>query len=139
MSNVETLRRFVERHAPHREAVPSVVTWRTGHDVYGEATGFGVCWPDRNGDRCLMLCDIGPLHGVEVRAEQCAYIVDDGSTVLPYRVTRWCLHEGSTSCEPWIPGGYLSLRRQHPRPVDAAHMPRRTWHLIIRETGGQGL
>lgn len=137
MSNVQTLRRFVEEHEPRQHGVPQIISWRTAHPIYQYAQGFGVCWPDRNGDRCLMLCDIGPLHLPEVRAEECMYIVDDGTTALPYCVSRWCLHEGSNTCAPWIPGGYLTLRRQHPKPPDAAHPPRRAWHLVIRAIEGE--
>jgi hypothetical protein len=132
MSTVDRLRRFVEEHTPRQHGVPQIITWGTTHEGHGTLTGFGVCWPDHNGDRALMLCDIEMLHTPVVRAEQCGYIVDDGASVLPYCVSRWCLHEGSSSCAPWIPGGYLTLRRQHPRPVEAAHPPRRVWHLIIR-------
>jgi len=135
MSTVDMLRRIVEEYTPASHDVPSIVTWRTNHPVHGSVGGFGVCWPDRNADRRVLLCDIDPLHAPDVRAEECGYIVDDGASVLPYCVTRWCLHEGSTSCAPWIPGGYLMLRRQHPRPLEAPYPVRRVWHLIIRPGG----
>lgn len=136
MSTVHRLRAFVEEHTARRHGVPHIVSWRTAHPIHSDLTGFGVCWPDHNGDRCLLLCDIDPLHSPDVRAEQCMYIVDDGTLALPYCVTKWCLHEGSSACAPWIPGGYLSLRRQHPRPEDASHAPKRAWYLIIRPVEG---
>ena len=117
MTSIHVLRAFIEEQTPRQHGVPQVVSWSTNHPVYRTARGFGVCWPDHNGERCLMLCDIEPFHSPDVRAEQCMYIVDDGVSSLPYCVSRWCLHEGSEDVRPvdpgWLPHPTASTTARH--------------------------
>lgn len=138
--SLTTLRRFVARQAPERDA--RIIWWGTATsnvDFPTHVTGHGIRCLDNKGEPIVILCDVYRLDSGLIHPVDCAYLIDDGRDVTPFFVASWCLYDrslpGPATCDADLPAGYIRLRKQRPTAPHRIRGPRQLWHLSVSPTG----